>query len=148
MIIVSQRWAYSRVIVDDEIVYDKSDSGRIPYHFTAGEHLIEVEHSNVWHTASLRVDFSKQLLRLTRNQVQGELQRADMANLDVYYVVRAGQLESGHRRDSGRRAIAQRQRLGTKLVRPHPMAAEWPDTRSHQGSRCRECRDRRSRKGT
>nr|WP_298724396.1 hypothetical protein [uncultured Steroidobacter sp.] len=86
MITVSQSWAKTRVIIDGNVVYDGGSDVSIPYEFSAGEHLVEVEYLNSWHTTEVKIGFGQQLAQLTKEQVRGELERRGMRGTDVYYV--------------------------------------------------------------
>jgi hypothetical protein len=54
---VSQSRAKSRIFIDGKIVFDSSESINFTHTFSAGEHVIEVEYANNWHTTEYKVTF-------------------------------------------------------------------------------------------
>lgn len=83
---VGQSHAKTRIVIDGSVVYEGRQDARVPYEFSKGEHLIEVEHVNNWHTTELRVAFGKSLEKLSTAQVRAELERRRIENADVHYV--------------------------------------------------------------
>lgn len=86
LINVSLSWSKARIMIDGYVVYENGRNTSIAYQFSAGEHLIEVEYLNNWHTTEFKVTFGRQAVRLSREQVAGELQRHGIANAEVHYV--------------------------------------------------------------
>lgn len=92
---VSQSWARSRIIVDGEIVFDENNRERVFTHsFTPGEHVIEVEYINNWHTVEYKVTIGEVIERLSEAQLTASLQSRRPRATDLYYV---GLYESGSR---------------------------------------------------
>lgn len=54
---VAMSWSKTRVIIDKQLVYEGGSNMRIPFTFSAGDHLIEVEYLNNWHTTDFTVSF-------------------------------------------------------------------------------------------
>jgi len=80
-------WSKARLVIDGKLVHEGSDSNlRKPFLFTRGEHLVEVEYINNWHTTSFRVNFSDQTAPLTRPQLLDRLSSLGLKNPDVHYV--------------------------------------------------------------
>ena len=57
---ISQSWSKTRIIIDKKVVYEGGSDARVPYTLSQGDHLIEVEFLNNWHTTGLAVDFDGQ----------------------------------------------------------------------------------------
>lgn len=83
----SLSWSKARLVIDGQLVYEGSDSNlRKPFLFTRGEHRVEVEYINNWHTTSFRVTFGDQVAPLSRAQVQERLSSLGLKNPEVHYV--------------------------------------------------------------
>jgi hypothetical protein len=83
---VSHGVGKSRVILDGQVLHEGARAASIPYHFGAGDHVLEVEYVNNWHTTQFRLSVADQLVRLNTPQVRGELRRAGAAGAPVHYV--------------------------------------------------------------
>ncbi|CAM3680692.1 lysozyme inhibitor LprI family protein [Parendozoicomonas haliclonae] len=57
---LSLSWAKVRLIINKAVVYEGGSDQSIPFTFTAGEHLIEIEYINNWHTTEF--SFTRQAL--------------------------------------------------------------------------------------
>ena len=94
---VSQSWAKSRIFVDGVVVFDASNqSETFTHEFSPGEHVIEVEHINNWHTVEYKVTIEDVVDKLTESQLKDRLAASSAKPANVYYV---GLYESG-RKDS------------------------------------------------
>jgi hypothetical protein len=83
---VSHGVGKSRVIVDGRVIHEGSQAASVPYHFDAGDHVLEVEYVNNWHTTQFKLSVADQLLRLNTAQVRGELRRAGAEGAQVHYI--------------------------------------------------------------
>ena len=84
---VSQSWAKSRILIDGEIVFDgANDSKAFAHLFGAGDHVIEVEYINNWHTTEFKVTVQDSPVKLENGQVSDYLSRKARKDSDLYYV--------------------------------------------------------------
>lgn len=89
---VSQSWAKSRIFIDGKIVFDKANTkGSFTYDFTPGEHLIEVEYINNWHTTEYKVTIQDDVSTWTKDDVAAYFRTNGKEPAQVYY---AGVYES------------------------------------------------------
>ncbi len=94
-IAVSQSWARSRIFIDGKLIGTQArDGASIRHEFSAGEHVIEVEYINNWHTVEFKVTLQDPVPVLTRAEIAAEFARAGASDADLYYV---GLYESGSR---------------------------------------------------
>jgi hypothetical protein len=92
---VSQSWARSRIIIDGEIVFDENSRGETFTHvFTPGEHVIEVEYINNWHTVEFKVTIGDVIHPLSEPELTAYLEARNPRPANLYYV---GLYESGRR---------------------------------------------------
>lgn len=90
---VSQSWARSRIIIDGEIAFDENSQGETFTHvFAPGEHLIEVEYINNWHTVEFKVTIGDVIDPLTETELTAHLETWNSRPANLYYV---GLYESG-----------------------------------------------------
>lgn len=90
---VSQSWAKSRIFIDGESVFDKANTqGSFNYDFTPGEHIIEVEYINNWHTTEYKVTIQDNARIWTKAEVTEFFRTNSNPLAQVYY---AGVYESG-----------------------------------------------------
>lgn len=54
---VSQSWSRTEIKIDGSVIYQGDSDIKIPFKFSAGEHLIEVKYFNNWHTTDFTVSF-------------------------------------------------------------------------------------------
>jgi hypothetical protein len=84
---ISQRRAHSRIIIDGKLIFDKTDeSASLIYDFSAGEHVIEVEHLNNWHTVEFKVAVTDVISSTTEDAITAYFQQNKMEAAEVYYV--------------------------------------------------------------
>lgn len=85
---ISQSWSEVRLIIDDEIVYHGKDEQIIPFTFSRGSHVVEVEFLNDWHTTDVSVTIDDPLNELNGDQVRSELDQllVDQSEVEVWYV--------------------------------------------------------------
>ena len=92
---VSQSWAKSRIFIDGEIVFDENSRGETFTHvFAPGEHVIEVEYINNWHTVEFKVTIGEVIDRLSEGELTQYLEALNPRPAKLYYV---GLYESGRR---------------------------------------------------
>lgn len=92
---VSQSWARSRVLIDGDIVFDEnSRSETFTHAFAPGEHVIEVEYINNWHTVEFKVTIGDVIDPLTETALAAYLEARNPRPAHLYYV---GLYESGRR---------------------------------------------------
>jgi hypothetical protein len=83
---VNQSQSKTRIVIDGMVVFEGSQDASVPFEFSKGEHLVEVELTNNWHTTELRVAFGKNSVPLSKAQLRGELERRGIRDVDVHYV--------------------------------------------------------------
>jgi hypothetical protein len=84
---ISQSWAHSRIIIDGKLIFDKADrSASLFYDFSAGEHVIEVEHYNNWHTVQFKVAVTDVVSFTTEAAITAYFQQNKLDVAEVYYV--------------------------------------------------------------
>ena len=84
---VSQGWAKSRILIDGKVVFDKTNtSGSFIHEFTPGDHLIEVEYSNNWHTVKYKVTIEDEITLLTEDQVAAYFRDHEAGAANLYFV--------------------------------------------------------------
>ena len=84
---VSQSWAKSRILIDGKTVFDASNTSRtIPYVFTAGEHIVEVEFINNWHTVEYKVTIEPPAETITGDTAGGLIADDNGTAPRLYYV--------------------------------------------------------------
>ena len=92
---VSQSWAKSRILIDGETVFDESNRSRTFTHsFTPGEHVVEVEYVNNWHTVEFKVTIEDVVETLSEDELAGRLMAQEGKFAGVYY---AGLYESARK---------------------------------------------------
>ncbi len=67
---VSMSWSKARIVIDRQLVYEGGGNKRVPFVFAAGEHLIEVEFLNNWHTTEFMVEFAESRERLPSSELK------------------------------------------------------------------------------
>lgn len=82
---ISQSWAKSRILVDGEIIFT-GDSNRVVHDFSAGEHIIEVEYINNWHTTEYKVTIEDEIVPYTISEVKNYFRSKDDNSEKLYYV--------------------------------------------------------------
>ena len=84
---VSQSWAKSRIFIDGAIVFDESSrKNTFRHHFTPGDHVVEVEYINNWHTVEYKVTIGDVIEKLDEETLASRLQSQDGKFGGVYYV--------------------------------------------------------------
>ncbi len=66
---LSQSWSKARVIIDGKIIYEGSQDGQFRYRFDAGDHLLEVEYINNWHTTDFKLTMDDDAELATASQL-------------------------------------------------------------------------------
>ncbi|MDH7794988.1 MULTISPECIES: hypothetical protein [unclassified Beijerinckia] len=84
---ISQSWAKSRIFIDGRIVFDdKNTSKSFVYDFSPGEHVMEVEYINNWHTVEYKVTIDDKRTLLTETEVAQYFMNNKSDDADLYYV--------------------------------------------------------------
>jgi hypothetical protein len=84
---VSQSWAKSRIIINGKIVFDQnSRSETFTHSFSPGEHVVEVEYINNWHTVEYKVTIEDVGNKLTEAELAGHLHAQKARRANLYYV--------------------------------------------------------------
>jgi hypothetical protein len=84
---VSQSWAKARIRIDGETVFDKSSSsGSFVHQFSKGEHVVEVEYINNWHTVEFKVTLQDVVPLLSEAEVADRLRLEAGPKANLYYV--------------------------------------------------------------
>ena len=94
---ISQSWSKTRIIIDGMVVYEGGTNSEIPFKFTKGEHKIEVEYVNNWHTTNFMVNLKEKEKIYTQDEINKELQKSSSKNSVVLY---AGVYESKNKDQS------------------------------------------------
>lgn len=83
---VSQGWAKSRIFIDGKIVFDKANTeGSFTYDFTPGDHIIEVNYINNWHTTEYKVTIQDDVRTWTKDDVAAYFRTNGKEPAQVYY---------------------------------------------------------------
>ncbi|WP_190325446.1 hypothetical protein [Halopseudomonas salina] len=91
---VSQSWSKTRILINGRVLFEGGSDQSILYRFEPGEHKIEVEYVNNWHTTEFSVGIHSSVTYLDMDQIKMRLQ----ANLlDDFQVLYAGLYESSAR---------------------------------------------------
>ena len=84
---VSQSWSHTRIYVDGKTVFDKSNEKKdFSYNFAAGEHVIEVEHSNNWHTAEFKMTVDDKLKVLNSQSIAQFFNNSQLRDAKIHYI--------------------------------------------------------------
>jgi hypothetical protein len=84
---VSQSWSKSRIYIDGQLARKHdNENGSFTHKFTAGEHFIEVEYSNNWHTVEYKVTLEDVVAFSTEQEVAAYLRQNKLQSSAVYYV--------------------------------------------------------------
>lgn len=84
---VSQSWAHTRIYVDGKTVFDKSKEQKdFTYSFSAGDHVIEVEHSNNWHTAEFKMTVDDKLKVLNSDSIAQFFNNSQLRHAKIHYI--------------------------------------------------------------
>ena len=86
MIYISQSRATTRVIIDGYVVYDGENRRGVAYTFTKGEHTIEVEYLNHWHTTRISMRIMKKVIKLNETELQKALSKVITKDTKFNYV--------------------------------------------------------------
>lgn len=88
---VSQSWARTRIIIDGMVVYEGGSNKVFKHTFTKGQHKIEVEYVNNWHTVGFMFTMKKKEKLYSASEIQKELRQKTSKNSVVVF---AGAYES------------------------------------------------------
>ena len=128
---VSQSWAKSRIFVDGVVVFDASNqSETFTHEFSPGEHVIEVEHINNWHTVEYKVTIEDVVDKLTESQLKDRLAASSAKPANVYYV---GLYESGRKDSTVDVAVPDRSQPAVLWLASYE-AIDWNVDALHPGS--------------
>lgn len=84
---ISQSWAKSRILINGNVVFDgKNSSDTIVYEFEPGQHVVEVEYINNWHTVEYKVTIQDEILSVTGDQLASYFQDSRAGDANLYYV--------------------------------------------------------------
>lgn len=103
-IAISQSRAKTRLIIDGAVVFEGTSKKEIPIQFEKGEHIVEVEHINNWHTTEFAVTFLVHREKLSDSELKKRLVDSIKEEYEVYF---AGVYESASRDLSTRLDIQQ-----------------------------------------
>ncbi len=73
-IVIGQSWAKTRLIIDGHVVYDGRSDKEFPLALDKGDHLVEVEFTNNWHTTKFLVSLDNNLEKLSIDQIISRLE--------------------------------------------------------------------------
>lgn len=84
---VSEGHARSVIRINGKIVYEsKKQKKEFTHDFAAGEHFIEVEYDNHWHTVEYKVTIQEKIRYLSESQVRSSLVNSNQKPTQLYYV--------------------------------------------------------------
>lgn len=84
---VSQSWAHTRIYVDGKTIFDRSNEQKdFTYSFSDGEHVIEVEHSNNWHTAEFKMTVDDKLKVLNSQSIAEFFNNSKLRDAKIHYI--------------------------------------------------------------
>ncbi|MEM7636693.1 MAG: hypothetical protein AAF299_19155 [Pseudomonadota bacterium] len=84
---VSESHAKSVIRINGKTVYEsKKQKKDFTHSFAAGEHFIEVEHDNYWHTVGYKVTIQEKIRYLTEGEVKSYLVNSNQRSTQLYYV--------------------------------------------------------------
>ena len=66
---LAQGWSSTRLIIDNQLVYEGDSSHKTTYVFTPGVHRVEVEYINGWHTVGFSFVMGEPVNRVPKEQV-------------------------------------------------------------------------------
>jgi hypothetical protein len=83
---ISQSWARSRIYVDGKAIYDKANAKEtFTYTFSPGEHVIEIEHANNWHTVEFKFTMSDASPTFDQASISKYLKGLGLEKPQVFY---------------------------------------------------------------
>jgi hypothetical protein len=88
---INQSWAKTRLIIDGHVVYEGGSNKEILLTLEPGNHLVEVEYVNNWHTTEFSLVFIDQVAKLSLAEIEQRLKANLLGDYDIYY---AGLYES------------------------------------------------------
>jgi hypothetical protein len=83
---VSQSWAKSRIMIDGAIVFEGGGKKTIDYEFAKGDHLIEVEYVNNWHTTEFKVTIQDVFTETSEASLSRYFSADETGDARLYYV--------------------------------------------------------------
>lgn len=84
---IDQSWARTRVLINGNLVFEAKNSAKsFTHHFTAGNHIIEVEYSNSSHTASYKVALHPIVEFTPISYLRNYLSRTGLAKKTLHFV--------------------------------------------------------------
>jgi hypothetical protein len=84
---ISQSWTKSRVMIDGKVVFDSKNSGESFFvDFTPGEHVVEVEYINNWHTVEFKVTIDDEVLQASETDLAAYFKKSPIRDKNMYYV--------------------------------------------------------------
>lgn len=83
---INQNWGQSRVIIDKALIFEGNNNLKVPYTFTPGDHLIEVEHLSGSEDAKFSIDFGIRDETLAVDELKKRLSGPQFLHGKVIYV--------------------------------------------------------------
>lgn len=83
---ITQNWGKTRVIIDKTLVFEGNNNLKVPYTFTPGDHLIEVEFLSGSEEAKLDIDFGINDETLAVDELKQRLSGPQFLHAKVIYV--------------------------------------------------------------
>ena len=128
---VSQSWAKSRIFIDGAVVFDASNEGKtFTRGFAPGDHVVEIEFINNWHTVEYKVTIEDVVEKLDEDALASLLRSQDGKFAGVYYV---GLYESA-RKDTSVDVTMSRTDAPVILWLTSYEAIDWSIVSLHPGS--------------
>jgi len=85
IISVSLSWAKVRIIIDGKVVYEGGNSKEMEYHFSKGQHLVEIEFVNNWHTTNFKCLIEPKVKKYTTQQIRDILKQTTSKKSEILY---------------------------------------------------------------
>lgn len=83
---ISQSWAKSRIFIDGEVVFDSKKGGsKFIHEFTEGDHIVEVEYANNWHTVEFKVTIQDVVSAMDTEELADHFARTLVPNSELHY---------------------------------------------------------------
>ena len=84
---VSQSWAQTRIYIDGKVVFQNANQKQaFTYRFEPGDHVVEVEFANAWHTVEYKVTIDDVVELSTAASLSSFFRQYKMNAPELYYV--------------------------------------------------------------
>lgn len=84
-IAINQSWSKTRVIIDGHIVYEGGSNKELLLTLEQGNHLVEVEYINNWHTTEFSLTFIDKVQKYSLTEIKDQLAENILGDYEVFY---------------------------------------------------------------